>query len=1229
MKPQDQSASENTPSGKGIAEQKRSNMLNTLLKFFGIRLDEEQSSAKEPASASSAASTTTSAPAHSTTAVSAESVATAQDNTAEPSSPDATESSTAAASNDNTATFAGTTSDAAVAAATTAASAVNTVTTQDSLPEEEVSTEQSSTIAAAPSHGDDTTKTPSPEMTAPLAATAHNEDSAEANLTASTTESSTAPTATAAVSPTTEPVTEPLTASEPNNSSDQAEDNTISAPVSTDATDASAAHDASVVAALEATASTAPETAAHDPDSTTTGTTDTTASACERSASEASSAAPAAADTSLESTAQVHTKPAFDMSASNALSPSATAYDNDDDDDDAALPENSAISAEAASTTSDAEAEAAETANTEDNNSTTADAESKEAANTEDNNTSADGEADSTQESTAITTTTAAAPQTEDESAATTTDDASVASTVVTEPIESVDITATSAVTPAETVFAATFEEDSVTAPVAASADSALTAQETTESAAVVNYDDDDDASAAQDSAQQTVAVAVSENTPDSTAAEGLSSAERTLPVATTLNAAKELFGRGQSVALNTKDHLEALFTQEDQILGERYHLGTISSYALFAIEEMLYGVLPSSNECRESNILELLQVLACQNPEEPLSAHGSSEHGGFAFTKTRNLLLRRILFNNVSLNTIAQSEGSDEDKWQQWQQQFIASNQPPAPKRGRVSGASGDDTDDDDAIESGSNLEALWQQDLVPETFTRLAQVFHHKFSDFAKAVNLLRNWAINLEDDKLWQSKLLFPFGYSALFWGLQQSLKIENKQMSGAGQMVFTFLARAYAHDQAHATSAATAATNNAPHAASGATETTGEATGKSHTDTVGTALVERFFQAPDPLNILAHALGQSTHTEHEQNAIRALQQLHTYNERRNTSRVLAFVNTTRFVPYKYLPLYSVAYEDYSHLLALNLTKQDLFLALGTMGQLHVMVYLLEVSHKVGLLLGKKHNIDMVVVADKLSKDKLRDLSMDRLRANTHLHLDLSTPYIRQHLRAFITSTAPFLLERKRLTIEEQKLLCNLIRACFSFSPSMVIDLEHMTIVDSASSGNGATRDARVSATADDRQEESSRWLNIPQSSAPYRSYQQVEDLIVEAAAQRHKHHESLHSSFGKDIGLISRDYARTFYYALSDELLRTLIMTLVDPAQPMMLSEFLELLYQRYHLVLAPAQAQYYVQSDRSEPYHVDDKEFDKNLKALKSQLIRLDLLISLSDYCDYVRNPYRR
>lgn len=1215
MKPQDQSASENTPSGKGIAEQKRSNMLNTLLKFFGIRLDEEQSSTKELAPVSSVASTTISAPEHSTPAVSAEPVPAAQENTATPSFPDTTESSTAVSSNDTTATSADTASDAA----TTTESAANADTTQDSLPEAEVSTEQSST--AATSLGDDSPQTTSPEMTAPPAADDDtNEVGADAHSTASTTESSTAPTATSAENNTadTDPITAALTAStsEPSNS-DQAEDSTGSVTESTDASDATAAHDASAVAALEDTVSTEPETAAPTSDSSANSAAATTAS--ENSMAEDSSAAPAEADTSLESTAQDSTTNDADKGAIEALGTSATAADND-----AALPVDSATTTEAAS--------AADNSHTA---STTSDNEAEEAAaNAEDNNsTTANDAADSTQESTAITTE-EAAPHSEVDADATSpaaTADASLASTVVTEPAESVDTTAPSAATPEASEVAATFEEEGVTAPAAASADSTLEAHDTTESAAVnaAAATDNGDASATQESTQQTVAVTVSENTPDSTAAEGLSNAERTLPIATTLNAAKELFGRGQSVALNTKDHLEALFTQEDQILGERYHLGTISSYALFAIEEMLYGVLPSSNECRESNILELLQVLACQNPEEPLSAEGSSEHGGFAFTKTRNLLLRRILFNNVSLNTIAQSEGSDEDKWQQWQQQFIASNQPPAPKRGRVSGASGDDTDDDDAIESGSNLEALWQQDLVPETFTRLAQVFHHKFSDFAKAVNLLRNWAINLEDDKLWQSKLLFPFGYSALFWGLQQSLKIENKQMSGAGQLVFTFLARAYAHDHANASATTSATAAPAESAPSATTAALNESQEQSHTDTVGTVLVERFFQAPDPLNVLAHALGQSKHTEHEQSAIRELQQLHTYNERRNTSRVLAFVNTTRFVPYKYLPLYSVAYEDYSHLLALNLTKQDLFLALGTMGQLHVMVYLLEVSQKVGLLLGKKHNIDMVVVADKLSKDKLRDLSMDRLRANTHLHLDLSAPYIRQHLRAFITSTAPFLLERKRLTIEEQKLLCNLIRACFSFSPSMVIDLEHMTIVDSASTGNGATKDASVSATADDRPEESSRWLNVPQSSAPYRSYQQVEDLIVEAAAQRHKHHESMHSSFGKDIGLISRDYARTFYYALSDELLRTLIMTLVDPAQPMMLSEFLELLYQRYHLVLAPAQAQYYVQSDRSEPYHVDDKEFDKNLKALKSQLIRLDLLISLSDYCDYVRNPYRR
>lgn len=118
---------------------------------------------------------------------------------------------------------------------------------------------------------------------------------------------------------------------------------------------------------------------------------------------------------------------------------------------------------------------------------------------------------------------------------------------------------------------------------------------------------------------------------------------------------------------------------------------------------------------------------------------------------------------------------------------------------------------------------------------------------------------------------------------------------------------------------------------------------------------------------------------------------------------------------------------------------------------------------------------------------------------------------------------------------------------------------------------------------------------------------------------------------HRKLGRSIGLITTELTVGHCYILSDELLRTLVMAVVGRSSHMALSQFLERLDQRYHIVIGPVEAKKYYA--KGGPYFGSlrllemDDEFTKNARALREQLLRLGLLLPLSDYCDFVKNPF--
>lgn len=116
------------------------------------------------------------------------------------------------------------------------------------------------------------------------------------------------------------------------------------------------------------------------------------------------------------------------------------------------------------------------------------------------------------------------------------------------------------------------------------------------------------------------------------------------------------------------------------------------------------------------------------------------------------------------------------------------------------------------------------------------------------------------------------------------------------------------------------------------------------------------------------------------------------------------------------------------------------------------------------------------------------------------------------------------------------------------------------------------------------------------------------------------KRHLQHvANFHTSYARAIGLASRRGTRRMRYAPNDQLLKSLVLALVP--KRMEFQHFLQLLWERYSLIVGHRQAAEYVGPDS------DQRAFEENAKRLEMRLASLGLLHRLSDACAYVENPF--
>ena len=639
------------------------------------------------------------------------------------------------------------------------------------------------------------------------------------------------------------------------------------------------------------------------------------------------------------------------------------------------------------------------------------------------------------------------------------------------------------------------------------------------------------------------------------------------------------LFGSSSaSIKERTVDLIEHVFQKESDILGKRYEY-TLKDHEVFCLEQNLFGSglnLADTGVDKQVSLLELLLVLLSQNQNVLEHRHVSnSSEVKYSFIKRQALTLRRIVFNNPMVERINTSQGTDDEKWLSWQRDFNEFNQ-----------------------KSDANFK------LDTNHYHLLKRAFHN-FDNFTKAITLLRSWAIVPNKAKAWTEHFLFPFGAESLYYDTIDMLaKGASNHCTNFGQLLFTMLMRAHP---------------------------------KSTPDQQNALLMlcDCFFEQHEGFNVFAQLLGDSFNSGEDEIIAHLRSQLpedsnsadQSWSSCSNVFKQASqnLLQECEFVPYKEHRCFDQLEEDFRQLLSLNLTKQQLLKSLSVMGMLNILIYFLEQEQRLASINNSKNvpNIDLVLSLGNKASPRVAKLSLDRLQANDKLHSIALNNFITQRLYLLIRCCVSYFKEDLKLDPKEQDLVCNLTRVAFNFVTHKAIT------IDLNGKGSIYVQDNISSKELASSHKKAHNPLNRVQESQPYPSYKNVLNTISNALMTHTGNNKSPHRDLAIEIGLISGTQKAHQYYSFSDELLRTLVLCCVDKNKSMiMLSEFLQKLYDRYHIVIGPQQAHYYYSSNtQGRSNHIEEKEFKKNLNELIAQLKRMDLLINLSDSCEYVTNPF--
>src|ERR1700752_286512 len=127
-------------------------------------------------------------------------------------------------------------------------------------------------------------------------------------------------------------------------------------------------------------------------------------------------------------------------------------------------------------------------------------------------------------------------------------------------------------------------------------------------------------------------------------------------------------------------------------------------------------------------------------------------------YRAAQRLYLRNILFNNPYLPEILQDFPSDEARWAEWLR--------------RMNSAQG----------------------IAHPDFSYLRDRFH-SFEDFSEVVSLVRSTSLEVNSNKRWTSKFVFPYGKDCLYEDLDKNAGTNDRRFFGrTGEMLYLMLCRA---------------------------------------------------------------------------------------------------------------------------------------------------------------------------------------------------------------------------------------------------------------------------------------------------------------------------------------------------------------------------------------------------------------------------------------------------
>jgi hypothetical protein len=118
---------------------------------------------------------------------------------------------------------------------------------------------------------------------------------------------------------------------------------------------------------------------------------------------------------------------------------------------------------------------------------------------------------------------------------------------------------------------------------------------------------------------------------------------------------------------------------------------------------------------------------------------------------------------------------------------------------------------------------------------------------------------------------------------------------------------------------------------------------------------------------------------------------------------------------------------------------------------------------------------------------------------------------------------------------------------------------------------------------------------------------------------------KHTTKLIRKLGKEIGLIVPPTGAHMRFSLSENLIKFLVLSIVEPRKKMELNTFLKKLFKNYGFVIGPDEMREYCLENKSDFENI--AYFDKNKNEFQEILKRSGFLRNLSDATSIVENPY--